>query len=654
MPKIGKALLPMQGNRVIDFGANPALPKVRFERIAIGSANDELVVDMAPRQGLRQRDHFFESGTLEGAKVETGIFLASTTPVIEMSQLDDENYRLQLVDAEITPHELVVILGLHAMHADHGETGSKIRVVGDAHPGITKSAQIFGREEAQATDVADAAGTTALGIGRTDGLRRILDDAQLELARDRHQRIHLHHLAIEMHGHDGLDGAAGAAVQHSTALQLAIVLQQSLNGSARQVERTRVDVDEERQRADPRDSAGGSKKGIRRRDDGIPGADIEGHQRREQGVGTRGHADTEAAAAVGGDGTLEFLYRGAEDEGLRVADTLDGSIDFGFQGPILGLEVQQGDLHGRCHAADYSDPVSEYGGMNNPVSLRGPTAHLIDGKAIAREVKAEVRSIVDRMVAQGRRPPGLAVVMVGDNPASAVYVRNKRLACTECGIHSVAIDMPQSTSEVELLTRIDALNADESIDGILVQLPLPEHIRQTEVVERIDPRKDVDGFHPYNIGRLAERNPLIRPCTPYGVVRMLDHIGVSVKGRHCVIVGASNIVGRPMSLELLLVGATTTVTHRFTTDLEHHVRDAEILVAAAGKPGLIKGEWIRPGAVVVDVGINRLDDGKLCGDVEFAEAAQRAAWISPVPGGVGPMTVAMLMKNTLEAALRRR
>ncbi|MBM4213458.1 MAG: bifunctional methylenetetrahydrofolate dehydrogenase/methenyltetrahydrofolate cyclohydrolase FolD [Gammaproteobacteria bacterium] len=292
--------------------------------------------------------------------------------------------------------------------------------------------------------------------------------------------------------------------------------------------------------------------------------------------------------------------------------------------------------------------------MNNPVSSRSATARLIDGKAIAREVKAEVRSIVDRMVAQGRRRPGLAVVMVGDNPASAVYVRNKRLACTECGIHSVAIDMPQSTSEVELLTRIDALNADESIDGILVQLPLPEHIRQTEVVERIDPRKDVDGFHPYNIGRLAERNPLIRPCTPYGVVRMLDHIGVSVKGRYCVIVGASNIVGRPMSLELLLMGATTTVTHRFTTDLEHHVRDAEILVAAAGAPGLIKGEWIRPGAVVVDVGINRLDDGKLCGDVEFAEAATRAAWISPVPGGVGPMTVAMLMKNTLEAALRRR
>jgi methylenetetrahydrofolate dehydrogenase (NADP+)/methenyltetrahydrofolate cyclohydrolase len=281
-------------------------------------------------------------------------------------------------------------------------------------------------------------------------------------------------------------------------------------------------------------------------------------------------------------------------------------------------------------------------------------ARLIDGKAIARDVKAEVRAAVDALLASGQRRPGLAVVMVGDNPASAVYVRNKRTSCIECGIESVAIDLPHSISEIELLSKIDQLNADDSIDGILVQLPLPEHIRQTEVVERIDPRKDVDGFHPYNIGRLAERNPLIRPCTPYGVVRMLEHIGVSVKGKHCVIVGASNIVGRPMSLELLLMGATTTVTHRFTEELADHVRDADILIAAAGKPGLVKGEWIKPGAVVVDVGINRLDDGSLCGDVEFEVAAQRAAWITPVPGGVGPMTVAMLMKNTFEASLRRR
>jgi methylenetetrahydrofolate dehydrogenase (NADP+)/methenyltetrahydrofolate cyclohydrolase len=281
-------------------------------------------------------------------------------------------------------------------------------------------------------------------------------------------------------------------------------------------------------------------------------------------------------------------------------------------------------------------------------------ARLIDGKAIARDVRAEVRAAIDALLASGQRRPGLAVIMVGDNPASAVYVRNKRASCVECGIGSVAIDLPHSTSEIELLSKIDQLNADDSIDGILVQLPLPEHIRQTEVVERIDPRKDVDGFHPYNIGRLAERNPLIRPCTPYGVVRMLEHIGVSVKGKHCVIVGASNIVGRPMSLELLLMGATTTVTHRFTEELAVHVRDADILIAAAGKPGLVKGEWIKPGAVVVDVGINRLGDGSLCGDVEFEVAAQRAAWITPVPGGVGPMTVAMLMKNTLEASLRRQ
>ena len=281
-------------------------------------------------------------------------------------------------------------------------------------------------------------------------------------------------------------------------------------------------------------------------------------------------------------------------------------------------------------------------------------ARLIDGKAIARDVRAEVRAAIDALLASGQRRPGLAVIMVGDNPASAVYVRNKRASCVECGIGSVAIDLPHSTSEIELLSKIDQLNADDSIDGILVQLPLPEHIRQTEVVERIDPRKDVDGFHPYNIGRLAERNPLIRPCTPYGVVRMLEHIGVSVKGKHCVIVGASNIVGRPMSLELLLMGATTTVTHRFTEELADHVRDADILIAAAGKPGLVKGEWIKPGAVVVDVGINRLGDGSLCGDVEFEVAAQRAAWITPVPGGVGPMTVAMLMKNTLEASLRRQ
>jgi methylenetetrahydrofolate dehydrogenase (NADP+) / methenyltetrahydrofolate cyclohydrolase len=282
------------------------------------------------------------------------------------------------------------------------------------------------------------------------------------------------------------------------------------------------------------------------------------------------------------------------------------------------------------------------------------TARIIDGKSIAKTVKSEIQAAIDALLARGGRRPGLAVVMVGDNPASAIYVRNKRQACADCGITSISRDLPQSTSEIDLLSSIDALNADPAVDGILVQLPVPEHIRQTEIVERVDPTKDVDGFHPYNVGRLAERNPLIRPCTPYGVIRMLDHVGVSLKGQHCVVVGASNIVGRPMSLELLLMGATVTVTHRFTPDLREHVGRADVLIAAAGKPGLIDGSWLKPGAVVVDVGMNRLPNGHLCGDVDFESARQRASWISPVPGGVGPMTVAMLMKNTLEASLRRQ
>ncbi len=281
------------------------------------------------------------------------------------------------------------------------------------------------------------------------------------------------------------------------------------------------------------------------------------------------------------------------------------------------------------------------------------TAQIIDGKAMAAELKQELRSSIEALVARGGRQPGLAAVIVGDVPASLVYVRNKRRACEECGIASFAHDLPQSTTEVELLTLIDRLNADERVDGILVQLPLPEHIRQNVVVERIHPRKDVDGFHPYNIGRLAERNPLIRPCTPYGIVRMLERIGVNVKGQHCVIVGASNIVGRPMSLELLLMGATTTVTHRFTRQLEEHVRMADVLIVAVGKPRLIPGSWLRPGAIVIDVGMNRLDNGRLCGDVDFESAREVASWITPVPGGVGPMTVAMLMKNTFEASLSR-
>ncbi len=280
-------------------------------------------------------------------------------------------------------------------------------------------------------------------------------------------------------------------------------------------------------------------------------------------------------------------------------------------------------------------------------------AQVIDGRKLAAEVKHEVRTAVEAALDRGRRRPALAVIKVGDNPASEVYVRNKRKACEEVGIRSVAHDLPQATSQVALLSLIDELNRDPAIDGILVQLPLPAQILSTAIIEKIDPTKDVDGFHPYNVGRLVQRIPLIRPCTPYGVIRLLQWIGAPLKGRHAVVVGASNIVGRPMSLELLLTGATTTVCHRFTTDLRSHVIRADLLIVAAGKPSLVPGEWIKPGAIVIDVGMNRLDNGKLVGDVQFEEARERAGWITPVPGGVGPMTVAMLMHNTLEAFQRR-
>lgn len=281
------------------------------------------------------------------------------------------------------------------------------------------------------------------------------------------------------------------------------------------------------------------------------------------------------------------------------------------------------------------------------------TAKIIDGKAIAAEFRREVREASDRLAAQGKRRPGLAVVLVGDDPASHIYVRNKRMACEECGFVSVSHDLPHSATQTELLSLIERLNDDDAIDGILVQVPLPDHIDERVIIEAISPEKDVDGFHPFNVGRLALRNPLMRPCTPYGVIRMLEYLGLPAKGQHAVVVGASNLVGRPMALELMLAGATVTICHRFTTDLRAHVAEAELLVVAVGKPGLIPGDWIRRGAVVVDVGINRLPDGKLCGDVQFDSARERASWITPVPGGVGPMTVAMLMKNTLEAAQRR-
>jgi methylenetetrahydrofolate dehydrogenase (NADP+)/methenyltetrahydrofolate cyclohydrolase len=282
------------------------------------------------------------------------------------------------------------------------------------------------------------------------------------------------------------------------------------------------------------------------------------------------------------------------------------------------------------------------------------TGRIIDGKAIAADIRREIRDETDRLAALGRRRPGLAVVLVGDDPASHVYVRNKRAACEECGFLSVSHDLPHSATQTELLNLIERLNSEPAIDGVLVQVPLPDHIDERAVIEAISPEKDVDGFHPYNVGRLALRHPLMRPCTPFGVIRLLERCGLSAKGLHAVVVGASNLVGRPMSLELLLDGATVTVCHRFTKGLREHVERADLLVVAVGKPGLIPGAWVKPGAIVVDVGINRLPDGKLVGDVQFEAALERASWITPVPGGVGPMTVAVLMKNTLESALQRR
>ncbi len=282
------------------------------------------------------------------------------------------------------------------------------------------------------------------------------------------------------------------------------------------------------------------------------------------------------------------------------------------------------------------------------------TASIIDGKAIAEDIRREVRAGTAALLARGRRRPGLAVVMVGDSQASAVYVRNKRRACAETGIESFAHDLPQSTSEGELLALIDRLNADPAVDGILVQLPLPPQIRADAVIERIAPAKDVDGFHPYNIGRLTQGTPLLRPCTPYGVILMLEKTGLGIDGLDAVIVGRSNIVGRPMALELLMRGATVTVCHSRTKDLPAHVAAADLLVAAIGRPEFVSGDWIKPDAIVIDVGINRLPDGRLVGDVQFNAARERAGHITPVPGGVGPMTIAVLMKNTLEASTRRQ
>jgi methylenetetrahydrofolate dehydrogenase (NADP+) / methenyltetrahydrofolate cyclohydrolase len=278
------------------------------------------------------------------------------------------------------------------------------------------------------------------------------------------------------------------------------------------------------------------------------------------------------------------------------------------------------------------------------------TAKILDGKRISDELLDELRARVQLRKAQGKAVPGLAVVFVGDDPASAIYVRNKRRACRHVGFSSRDYDLPASATQAELTTLIDRLNADPQIHGVLVQLPLPPHIDAPSLINRIDPRKDVDGFHPENIGRLALRQRGLRPCTSKGVMSLLARTDRPVRGADAVVVGVSNHVGRPLAFELLLAGCTTTCCHKFTRDLPQVIGRGDIVIVATGRPGLVSGEWIKPGAVVIDVGINRLADGRLVGDVRFDEAAERASWITPVPGGVGPMTVATLMQNTVEAA----
>jgi methylenetetrahydrofolate dehydrogenase (NADP+)/methenyltetrahydrofolate cyclohydrolase len=278
------------------------------------------------------------------------------------------------------------------------------------------------------------------------------------------------------------------------------------------------------------------------------------------------------------------------------------------------------------------------------------TARIIDGKAHAARLTDDVGAAVAARVAAGRAQPGLAVVLVGENPASQVYVRNKRRTTEAAGMRSFAYDLPGATPEADLLALIDTLNADPAVHGILVQLPLPKHIDEERVTERIDPGKDVDGFHPYNIGRLVLKRPTLRPCTPYGCMTLLAGTGEDLVGKHAVVIGQSNIVGRPMALELLMARCTVTICHSATRDLPGLVRQADIVVAGVGRPKFVQGDWIKPGAIVIDVGINRGADGKLVGDVDFDAVKERAGWITPVPGGVGPMTIATLLANTLRAA----
>ena len=278
------------------------------------------------------------------------------------------------------------------------------------------------------------------------------------------------------------------------------------------------------------------------------------------------------------------------------------------------------------------------------------SANIINGKEVAQQIRGEIKAEVEQRLADGYRRPGLAVIIVGEDPASQIYVSYKRKACMEVGFHTRDYDLPADVSEKRLLEVVDSLNEDDSIDGILVQLPLPEHIEEAHVIDRIVADKDVDGFHPYNLGRLMQRRPLLRPCTPKGIMTLLQRQVPDYEARHAVVVGASNIVGRPMVMELLLAKCTVTDCHRFTEDLPGHVRRADIVISAVGKPNFIPGEWIKEGAIVIDVGINRKKNGKVTGDVCYEAAKERASYITPVPGGVGPMTIASLLENTLFAS----
>lgn len=282
------------------------------------------------------------------------------------------------------------------------------------------------------------------------------------------------------------------------------------------------------------------------------------------------------------------------------------------------------------------------------------TAKILDGKALATQIRTQMAADIAQQITNGKPPPGLAVVLVGNDPASQIYVRNKRHACEEIGMHSMAYDLPKNTSQTELLQLIDQLNNDAHVNGILIQLPLPAHIKTEAVLERIDPHKDCDGFHPYNLGRLVQNNPLLRPCTPYGIMQLLAVNKIALSGLHAVVIGASNIVGRPMALELLAADCTVTICHSKTKHLAQHVQFADLLVAAIGNPNVINSEWLKPGVIAIDVGMNRLKNGTLRGDLNFVSATEKASWITPVPGGVGPMTVASLLQNTYHSYLKNK